>query len=386
MISICSWAPLALILASESWPWSWLYSSGRESTFWTWLVRWPPESGRHQLGDQLLELLLQLVALELDEQVALVDPVAVLDGDVGDDPRHRGVGVRAVLGQQRAPPLDRQLPGDERQDRDHTDDRQQDRHDLGQRPAPEEPPGGAHRLEHRQEEDLVVLLSIPERRRGVPRDDLGAGVRIGRRHLVADLLGDQAAERHLLLALLAVLVGLGLVQEGDDDGLRARLVDVHLEGVADVGGEALGVARVDQVLARADHDLAEPGQLADQVGPLLDDLLAADRLDHHPAADLQGHAQPVAADEPLAVVGDGVGRLLQVERAVDLVGEPFELVPEPLLRHHLPHLAVLQVAARQVAEVADEPQRALLRSPRGGSGPSGSRPGRRPACRPSRGR
>ena len=162
--------------------------------------------------------------------------------------------------------------------------------------------------------------------------------------------------------------GLGLVQERDDDGLRARLVDVHLQGVADVGGEALGVAGVDQVLARADHDLAEPGQLADQVGPLLDDLLAADGLDHHPAADLHGHAQAVAADQPLAVVGDRVGRLLQVERAVDLVGEPLELVPEPLLRHHLPHLAVLEVVAGQVAEVADEPQRALLRAPPGGSG------------------
>ena len=40
---------------------------------------------------------------------------------------------------------------------------------------------------------------------------------------------------------------------------------------------------VDQVFARADHDLAEPGQLAHQVGSLLDDLLAADRLDHDPA-------------------------------------------------------------------------------------------------------
>ena len=45
---------------------------------------------------------------------------------------------------------------------------------------------------------------------------------------------------------------------------------------------------------------------------------------------------------------------------MDLVGEPFELVPEPLLRHHLPHLAVLQIGRRQVAQVADKPQRALL--------------------------
>ena len=117
---------------------------------------------------------------------------------------------------------------------------------------------------------------------------------------------------------------------------------------------------VDQVFARPDHDLAELGQVANQVGPLLDDLLAADRLDHGPAGDLESHAQAVAADQPLAVVDDRVGGLLEVERAVDLVGEPLELVPEPLLRHHLPHLPVLEVVAGQVAKVADEPERALL--------------------------
>ena len=75
---------------------------------------------------------------------------------------------------------------------------------------------------------------------------------------------------------------------------------------------------------------------------------------------LSATREPVAADQPLAVVDHGVGGLLQVERAVDLVGEPLELVPEPLLRHHLPHLAVLEIGRRQVAQVADEPQRALL--------------------------
>ena len=52
---------------------------------------------------------------------------------------------------------------------------------------------------------------------------------------------------------------------------------------------------------------------------------------------------------------------------MDLVREALELVPEPLLRHHLPHLPVLQIGGRQVAQVADEPERALLlgRPPRG---------------------
>ena len=98
--------------------------------------------------------------------------------------------------------LDRQRPGDERHGRRRTPGSPAStRGDLGERPAAEEPPGRAHRLEHGLQEDLVMLLRVPERRRGVPRDDLGPGVHVGRGQLVADLLGDQAAERDLLLAL-----------------------------------------------------------------------------------------------------------------------------------------------------------------------------------------
>ena len=135
------------------------------------------------------------------------------------------------------------------------------------------------------QEDLVVLLRVPERRRGVPRDDLGPRVHVGRRQLVADLLGDQAAERDLLLLLVLVA--------GSVSGLCRSVTTTTFEPDSSTysssasrrsGAKPVGVAGVDQVFARADHDLAEPGQLAHQVGPLLDDLLAADRLDHGPAA------------------------------------------------------------------------------------------------------
>ena len=299
------------------------------------------------------------------EQVPLLDAVAVVDEDLADlGPEHRRrVDLGSLLGQQRAVALDRERAGDERHRQDERHGGGQPGGDLRQGPAAEHPPGRAHRLEDGLEEDLVVLLGIPQGRRGVPRDDLGPGVHVRRRQLVADLLGHQAAEGDLLLLRLAVdlgVGGVGLVQQRDDHDLRARLVDVHLQRVAEVRREALGAAGVDQVLARADHGLAEPRQLADQVGPLLDDLLAADGLDHGPAGDLHRHAEPVAAHQPLAVVDHRIGGLLQVERAVDLVREALELVPEPLLRHHLPHLAVLQVGRRQVAQVADEPERALL--------------------------
>ena len=70
------------------------------------------------LGDQLLELLLQLPALEPGEHVPLADALAVLERDLDDDPGERGVGDPPLLGQERAAALDRQLPGDERQDQD----------------------------------------------------------------------------------------------------------------------------------------------------------------------------------------------------------------------------------------------------------------------------
>ena len=137
----------------------------------------------------------------------------------------------------------------------------------------------------------------------------------------------------------------GLCKSVTTTTFEPGFVDVQLERVANVGGYALGVAGINQVLARANHDLAEPGQLANQVGPLLDDLLAADGLHHGPAADFQGHGKSVAAHQPLAVIDHGICGLFQVERAVNLVREPLELVPEPLLRHHLPHLAILEIGA-----------------------------------------
>ena len=142
----------------------------------------------------------------------------------------------------------------------------------------------------------MVFLGIPERRRGVPRDDLGPGVHVRRRQLVADLLGHQAAERDLLLAARPLARVSGLCKSVTTTTFDPDSSTYISSASRMSGAQAVGVAGVDQVFARADHDLAEPGQLAHQVGPLLDDLLAADRLDHRPAGDLR--ARRVSRSQP----------------------------------------------------------------------------------------
>ena len=207
-----------------------------------------------------------------------------------DDPGDRGVDLAPLLGQQRAVALDRQRAGDERHGpATKTRIAGEHRGDLGQGPAAEHPPGRAHRLEHAASGrscDVPGRSRAPSRR-AARRPRSGRACRSApARRRSARPPGSRTATFSLLLSVSCRSVS-GLCRSVTHDDLRARLVDVHLEGVADVGGEAVGVAGVDQVFARADHDLAEPGQLADQVGPLLDDFLAADRLDHRPAGDLQ---------------------------------------------------------------------------------------------------
>ncbi len=134
---------------------------------------------------------------------------------------------------------------------------------LAKRPAPEEPPGRAHRLEHAAggRSGRARRHSRGPSRSAATRPRTGRACPWGRaRRRSARRRGSRTATFSLFG------LGLGLVQEGDHDRLRARLVDVDLERVANFGGEALGDAGVNQVLARPDHHLAEPGQLADQVG------------------------------------------------------------------------------------------------------------------------
>ena len=76
-----------------------------------------------------------------------------------------------------------------------------------------------------------------------------AGLSVGHRHFVADLLSHYAAERNSVRSLHAFFVkgGDGFVQECDEQGFRAGFVDVKFEGVADIGGKIFSVACIDKI-------------------------------------------------------------------------------------------------------------------------------------------
>ena len=88
--------------------------------------------------------------------------------------------------------------------------------------------------------------------------------------------------------------------------------------------------------------------------------MSANGFDQWAAADFDSHTDPVAADQAFAFVGDGECGFGQAERAVNSVRKAFKLIPKPLLRHDLPHLAILQVLSGQVGQVSDKPECAFL--------------------------
>lgn len=73
------------------------------------------------------------------------------------------------------------------------------------------------------------------------------------------------------------------------------------------------------------------------------------------------HADPVALDQPPALVGDGVGGLAGVERGVDHAREILQLGPEHLPGRKMPQLVAFQEIAGQFAHLREEPEIALLR-------------------------
>ena len=95
------------------------------------------------------------------------------------------------------------------------------------------------------------------------------------------------------------------------------------------GGKSL-VSPVYHTGSPAATTSVHPGQQADRVGPLVEQILAADGLDGAALAAADGHGHPVAVDQPPDFVDDGVGRLAGVEAGVDRAGELLDLRPQGL--------------------------------------------------------
>ena len=128
-----------------------------------------------------------------------------------------------------------------------------------------------------------------------------------------------------------------------------------------------GIARVPDILARL-HDCR--GQFAQQDGDvrsLVERILAADRFDRAAAAVADRHADPVAADQPPAFVGDRVRGVPNIELLVRGARKCFQLLPQALLFGEVAEPAGLQEVAGKFAHLQQESQVAALRGdPRAG--------------------
>ena len=138
--------------------------------------------------------------------------------------------------------------------------------------------------------------------------------------------------------LLRVLLAL-VADRLDDQQLRLALVQVLVERRAtrSGGSPASFVALEDQRLAPLQHRFHELPHPADVRAGLLDHVGPADGLDGDLLAGVaDADAQPVALDQLPALVGDVVGHLGRVERAVDEPGERLDLREGPLQPARLP--------------------------------------------------
>ncbi len=208
-----------------------------------------------------------------------------------------------------------------------------------------------------------MFHGVGQRRGAVPADHFHP-LRHGRRQAaVLDLLDDQGADgRRRLLAILGIVF---LVQGRPPQGqhghhLRVRLVDVFLHGLFDLRGHVLGVARIPDRFAAGHHRRGQSPQQADRVGTLVEDVLAADRLDHAAIALADGHADAVALDQPPPLVGDRVGRLDRLQRGMDGAGEILQPGPEDLPVGEVPQLAALEEIAGPLAHFQQEAEIAAL--------------------------
>ena len=202
-------------------------------------------------------------------------------------------------------------------------------------------------------------------------DQVGSGTQHRFRQTAFDLLDDQRADD--LVGQIALLIRLARhrlphvrgtfrsAQRQQGQHPRVRFVDIFVQRLFHLRRQIVHRPVVPQGFARRDHPRGQLVQMMDDVRPVFDRILAADRFDLALAAVHHAHADAVAADDAAPLVDDRVSRLAQIQILVDHAGEVVGLGPQRMPVADLTQLASLQPFAGQFAHLHHELQITALR-------------------------
>ena len=317
------------------------------------------------LPDGRVQILLRLGAAKLHEQLVLRNLRAVIDRHVDHHAVHFGEHVAAIDRLQRAFGLHIEIGRPDEQRHQQRHHRQGDADGLWQRPGADDPAALAQQTPHRHEKETLVLQRIGQGGRTMTRDHVDPLRHRRRQAAVLDLLDDQRPDGRLgrlgALFRVVLLADARTLQRQHGHGLRVRFVDVLLDGLLDLRGHVLRVARVPDRIARGHYCRRQAGQQADGVGTLVENVLPADGLDDALVALANRHADAVALDQPPPLVGDRVGRFDRFERGMDRAGEILQPRPQHLAVGEMPQLMALEKIGGQFAHLQQESQIAALR-------------------------
>ncbi len=213
---------------------------------------------------------------------------------------------------------------------------------LGQRAGTQYPSGSPQGTPQRHQEQVAVGHRIGDRPRAVLVHQIAAGVKNLWRDVAFDLFDNQRTDHFATVRVVAIdhsgstrfLVGaqlsLGSAERQDRNVPPVRLVDVIFERLFDLWRQVFGRSVVPQWFARGHHSRGQIIQRRDNVGSVLDRVLAADRLHPTLATLLDRHTHPVATNQPTTFIGHDVGGFFQIQRFVRGTREGVGLLPQGL--------------------------------------------------------
>jgi len=304
----------------------------------------------------------------------VIDPIAVVDQHLLDAAVQTGEDVLPHHRLERPAGLHLEAGWPEEQNTQQDDRHGQHRQCLGQGPRLHHPLRLAQRLPHGHQEEVLMFPGIGQRRTAVGADEFDPLLHALRDPVVLDPLDDQGPHDRfglsgMLLVCLRIVTGHRRPQQRQHaHRLRLRLVDVLLDYVLDLRGHLPGITGVPDRLSRGHHHLGQLPEQPDGVGAFLEHVLAADGLDRTLTSFGHRQAHPIALDQPAAFVGDGVGRLADVQAGVHGPGKLLQPRPEGLAIGQAPQLPRPKIIAGQFAHLQGKPQISPL-GLRGGVGP-----------------